>query len=550
VRLIDAQVVSELLVSDIDTLLAREMPPAPGADDVINRLSLCLRAGRRAEAGALIDHLGQLKIDSEVSRALSEFLNGRREVELMIRLENLERDREARAIIVKPVEDSGEPRTASEARRRGERATTPAAAAVWFERALVMPFTADDVSAEKWGLAMVPDLSDAEWERGFRARVRLKLAESYRNAGDPAKAQAVLSRAATEDPSILSEYDFGDIGGAAQIASGGRQLEQRIRARERDDGNSIDYWIARARYFIRREEQSEASEAFERALRLARAEPPQRNTTRRVLSLYADYLETIGAHPQARQVFRRMLASGAFTDDEWIFDELAEHIDDDERLAADSQWIWKELQRRSDWGSAIRLLEELVRAEDWDKRAPIVTHAIAAAADVPGRILPLARALKNAGEPGASVPLFERAIAKAAASDVDPLEKELTLTRQAALRKQFAAEISQEDWRRAEQTWATLLQSSSSVVDAAVDLVSAGRAYSNLADAAGRKGDKADALRFWRAAANLDRTVDHFRLESFPLMQYRTELTEFYEQMAKRDPASWVPAAALATLSR
>jgi hypothetical protein len=47
VRLINTQVLSDLLMNDLDVLLARELPTSPGVDEVIKRLSLCLRAGRR-----------------------------------------------------------------------------------------------------------------------------------------------------------------------------------------------------------------------------------------------------------------------------------------------------------------------------------------------------------------------------------------------------------------------------------------------------------------------------------------------------------------------
>jgi hypothetical protein len=47
---------------------------------------------------------------------------------------------------------------------------------------------------------------------------------------------------------------------------------------------------------------------------------------------------------------------------------------------------------------------------------------------------------------------------------------------------------------------------------------------------------------------NLDRAVGLELLPGFPLTRYRAELIALYEDMAARDPASWVPAAALEKL--
>jgi tetratricopeptide (TPR) repeat protein len=617
------EVVADLLVNDIDVLLERR-PSAPASiNETIKWLHLCLRAGRRTEAATLIDRLGELNIDLDMTRALLELLMARREVDLAARL--IERipgsgrdfqsnvvnhwlnvDRKPQQEVDKWVAARGwnddrprasaaagaergpgvpasdghggagpppprsgfgevspertkadgakppgldldiEPHTATEARDRGLKASwdMPAQAAVWFERALAMPFTPGDIAAEKRPAAIEPDFTDAEWERRFRAETSLRLAEQYKHAGEPAKAQAVLRRAAAEDPSIVSDVGFADLAGGAQIASGARQIEQEIRGRERENEKSIEYWLARASYFIAREEQADVREAFERALSVARTEPLHRNATQRVLRAYSEHLDAIGAHAEARQVFKRVLADSSIRGDEWILDELAEHIDDDEQLAADAEWIWKELERRADWEPAIKLLDELVGAEERDKRATVVNRALSLVSDRDrGRVLPLARALAGAGEPGAAVPLFEHALADAPASDLEALSKEVMLAKRAALQKQFQAEIDQDDWRRAKQTWTALLQGSSEVASAA-------SAYAKLARAAAQKGDGAEALRFWRAAANLDRTDNLWMLDSFPLSRYRAELTRFYEQLATRDPASWVPAAALERLRR
>jgi hypothetical protein len=590
-RLLDAQVEADLLANDMDALLARGQVKPATVDDAIKRLTLCLRAGRRAEAAAVIDHLGELRIDLDLTRALLGFLVGnRREIDLAARL--IERvpgsgrefesnivghwlniDRKPRQDVDLWLADRGwsdnrprvdsdnrprvddvrldtEPGTASEAFERGMRAAwmnMHAQAAMFLEKALAMPFTPDELQRDGLATASLP-MSDAEWERRFRARMRVELAGVYRSAGDEERAQTVLRQAAGEDPSILKDLDFAEVAGQAQSASGARQIEQEIRARETEAGNSPDYWMARARYFAARKEEADTRDAYERALRIARAEPPGRGYARHVLRQYVEHLASTDARPEAWRLLKRELASGWSAND-WMLDELAQLLDDEKELRFDTEWVWKELERRADWEPAMHLLEQLVESERWDERSPVVSRALALVSESDrGRVLPLARALHRANQGAAAVPLFKRALAEAPGPVDASLEKEVLEATRDALHQQFNAEIAQDDWRRAEQTWAELHQLATST--GAGTLNSTASVHVQLAVAAARRDDRADALRFWRAAANLDRTEGLGQLGSFPLNRYRDELREFYTRMADRDPASWVPATALKHLSQ
>lgn len=165
-------------------------------------------------------------------------------------------------------------------------------------------------------------------------------------------------------------------------------------------------------------------------------------------------------------------------------------------------------------------------------------------------MLPLARALLQAGQGAEAVALFERALAQQSASDAAALERELTAARRVALRQQFDADMERGDWRAAERSWTALLRIEPSTLEAAPILSSAASTMVKLAVAAAGKGDGTDALRLWRGAANIDRAAGLGQLNDISLTRYRAELTAFYEAMVKRDSGSWVPAVALKNLGR
>lgn len=367
-RLLDAEVVADLLVRDLDVVLEDAQRRPGGVDEAIKRLILCLRAGRRTEAASVVDYLGTLGIDERRRHALLEFLSDRREFDLVTRFAERVpsggRD-ESSDIANHSVDDTGKPpqefdqwladrglttdRFALEVRQKTDGpivarvvakarslpctpealarvlsftseasspvkvdwildwCPTPTArdaydlgqhamfskssiAAIFLERALAMPFTSDDVEREKWPRAIIPNWPDAEYERQFRARVRLELAEIHRLAGDESRAQAVLRQLIAEDRSMITDVEFASEAGYAESDSDVRHLEQELRAAESTHGNTRDYWIARARYFEARGEDADTRQAFERALAVARTEAPERRATQRVLREYDEYL--------------------------------------------------------------------------------------------------------------------------------------------------------------------------------------------------------------------------------------------------------------------
>jgi hypothetical protein len=333
------------------------------------------------------------------------------------------------------------------------------------------------------------------------------------------------------------------------MASGARVLEQEIRGGETESGNSHEYWMARARYFAARKEEAETRDAFERALHIVRTTIPERDYARHVLQQYVEHLASTDAHAQAWRLLRRELSSG-WPKNDWMLDELAGLLRDQEELRFDSEWVWKELERRADWEPATDLLEQLFESERWDERDPVIRRALALMSEGDRRrVLPVARALRGeTNYEATTVALYKRALAESPGPVEPYLVKEVAAAVRTALYEQYSREIAQDDWRRAERTWAELFQHSTSTGSGT--LTSIAPPYVQFAVAAARRDDRADALRFWRAAANLDRTEGLAHLESFPLNRYRDELKEFYARMAERDPASWVPATALKKLSQ
>ena len=69
--------------------------------------------------------------------------------------------------------------------------------------------------------------------------------------------------------------------------------------------------------------------------------------------------------------------------------------------------------------------------------------------------------------------------------------------------------------------------------------------YSEISLARAQAPDQ--AMRFWRAKANLDRG-DLYRLSDFAKLGLKERLQNFYQQLAKDDPESWAPHAALQLL--
>ena len=145
------------------------------------------------------------------------------------------------------------------------------------------------------------------------------------------------------------------------------------------------------------------------------------------------------------------------------------------------------------------------------------------------RALSLGWIMNRMDFPKRSIPLLQSALE---AADNDELKEQTAMTL-------FESYLDIRDWSRAEKIFPDARKRLS--VPEETDW------YTRVAVAAAASGDKADAMRIWLVAANANpaRPVWLRRLAKYGL---RDELVAFYQDLAKKLPASGAPAKALKIL--
>jgi len=103
----------------------------------------------------------------------------------------------------------------------------------------------------------------------------------------------------------------------------------------------------------------------------------------------------------------------------------------------------------------------------------------------------------------------------------------------------YRAYIQTNNWKAAEEMWPSYY--------GGTGMRASPEALGEIAVAAARAQAPDEAMRFWRAKANLDRG-DFNYLSDLVKLGLKERLRGFYQRLAKDDPESWAPQAALQLL--
>lgn len=435
-------------------------------------------------------------------------------------------------------------------------ARAPAAAVPVLQRSLDTPFTVDDERPMRRAYARA--MTAAEHEKALRTSTRLALVDCYRKTGQPDKAQKLMEQVTAESPDGLPPAGLSQLAGQVQAASGARVIEGRIRAAEPENQNSPAYWLGRAGYYAGRKEDRQARDAFERALALAPldANEPLRGhgnggvVKSGVLRDYVNYVARVAGNRDAYELawanLKNVPADHQMTRQIVRFLVYGIGINGDGKtrvFLADDERLWTYLAAAAEWDSAEeRLVWEMAKAAPaGDARERFWRRAEGLAGGADGHPADPSRAARlgwvmtrctdtDRGLNGRAVPLLKDAVARLKDDD----------KRQSTAFNLFETYLDLNDWRAAEAVWS----------DARARLTPKERPewYAKLAVAAARAGAADDAMRLWSRAANFDR-LHLAPLGDLARAGLADRLNAFYDDMAKSDPASTAPAAALRHLA-
>jgi tetratricopeptide (TPR) repeat protein len=403
---------------------------------------------------------------------------------------------------------------------------SPRAAISLFERALSLPFTdqdkklMDEMIVSHWAYRD----TFMNWEKTWRDWTRLELARSYKADDQASKAQPIIEELTAAYPDGLPNIDLIKFAGQVQAASGARVVENRVVKAEVKNTNSVEYWRARAEYYIGRNEKAEAIEAFERALALAPfvINPSGSYSPRLdILFSYAGFLGGPAKSPEAKQMLwdefkklpldtyyaKRMVSAMTYGESYTAF------------FGADVSRLWDFLAAQREWEGVEReLLERMARMAQnlssaeiealWDRAEKL------ASGGSPTRVYVLSSVMMRCDAYLRAIPVLKDAINRLTAD----LEKRL------ATSDLYRAYIKTNNWKAAEGMWPSLTY-----------MVTSPEALGEIAVAAAKAQAPDDAMRFWRAKANLNRG-DFSYLPDLAKLGLKERLRSFYLQLAKGDP--------------
>ena len=250
-----------------------------------------------------------------------------------------------------------------------------------------------------------------------------------------------------------------------------------------------------------------------------------------LLGDYARFLKRKNRTPEAVALLRKEIeqapadAPSAVKAANMLAFDFATHI------AADDEVLWTWLAHRPKWEhTETRLLWRMLEKASQDDLDPHFARAEALAEQAdPTRAYALGWIMNRMQYPKRSIPLLEYAVANA---HDDEFREWVTFTL-------FESYLDTGNWKQAEQIFAEARKrlSPTEVPDW----------YSRIAFVAAKTGAKADAMRIWKAAANINPS-DLRPLEPLAAAGLRDELVAFYHDMAARLPSSETPQRALKML--
>ncbi|UCD53053.1 MAG: hypothetical protein JSW27_10510 [Phycisphaerales bacterium] len=408
-------------------------------------------------------------------------------------------------------------------------------AATFYIQAIDTPLTDEEVGH----LAMMHQafISPEQLRAAFAVHAREGMAECLLKMGRKDQAQKWTVEAAD----IRERHDLGLnalFAGQVQAASGQRVIESRIKEEERKSEHDPEYWRKRAQYYRGRNEPHQEEQALRRGLALTtpRAEPERQSKghmdrRRWLLADYAHFLARTNRPAEAVALLRQELEHAPATSESTkragrlLAFDFAKHLSEDDEVL----WTW--LANRPKWEHTEKRLlwRMLERAERDDLDRHFLRAEELANERDPSRAYTLGWTMNRMQFPKRSIPLLEYA-AETAHDDESKERARFTL---------FESCLDIGDWRRAEQLFP---EASKRLTPREVP-----EWYSRIAVVAAAAGKKVDAMRIWKAVANVN-PAELAVLGDLVKYGLRGELMAFYDEMAKRMPSSEIPAKALRAL--
>ncbi|MBZ0186440.1 MAG: hypothetical protein K8F91_09355, partial [Candidatus Obscuribacterales bacterium] len=374
---------------------------------------------------------------------------------------------------------------------------------------------------------MIP--KSKSWEPELRKSTRYVLARAYQKAGESLKAQEILVKLNKESKGGLPVYALSQMAGQVQVSTPKKSLENQIKASEKENKSSYDYWLGRASYYTGRKDYKSADHAFEKALSLtapgSKPEASTLNERQMVVSSFERYLWNQGKEDEAISFLFKEFDSIPDVEFRRRLIYLIWHHDSPKKryVSAEDGRLWKLLSDSRDWGFTEekilwRMLENAsadTRDQYWAKAENLARSKGAE----PAREQPLGWIMTRMGESQRAIPLLEDASKR-----IQDKHK-----RGSATFALFEAYLDTRNWRKAESVWPEVAAylSASEISDWA------GR----LSLCTARAGAHKDALRLWKKKDEIDRT-DLRHLDELANSGFKADLTGYYRSLALKSKDS------------
>jgi tetratricopeptide (TPR) repeat protein len=432
------------------------------------------------------------------------------------------------------------PQLATEAEQIASRLKTLSnwmTATTFYRQAIDAPLTDEEVGH----LAVMHQafISPEQLRAAFAVHAREGMAECLLKMGREDRAQKWMVEAAD----IRERHNLGLnvlFAGQVQAASGQRVIESRIKEEEWKSDHDPEYWRKRAQYYWGRNEPRQEEQALRRGLALTTPRPePERQSKGHMdwrgwlLADYARFLARMNRPAEAVALLRQELEQAPATSESTMRAARLLAFDFAKHLSEDDEVLWTWLANRPKWEHTEerllwRMLERVQRG-DLDKYF-LRAEELANGRD-PSRAYTLGWIMNRMQFPERSIPLLE--YAGETAPD-DQLKERARL----AL---FESCLDMGDWKRAEQLFP---EASKRLTPREVP-----EWHSRIAVVAAAVGKKVDAIRIWKAVANVNPS-ELAALDDLVKYGLRGELIAFYNEMAKKMPSSEIPAKVLRRLEK
>jgi tetratricopeptide (TPR) repeat protein len=396
----------------------------------------------------------------------------------------------------------------------------------FYQQAIEIPLTEGE-NLQGQAQVFVPyDQAKARFEVGMREGIVRCLLQLKRND----EAQKWM-----EEASALRQKNnlgYGSVlAGSAQLASGQRTIENKIKSDEPLSESDPQYWYDRAQYYYGRKEPNLAEEAFKRGLAVAESHQVQEqgiavvDRRQQLLYSYESFLKDQKRPEDAISLLRRELEQASPNSVSYRSAASQLLLDFRTRMDPDDVTWWSWFSSRPEWGPIeLGLLNQMLsntRPGEIDRYVAQVEQL--PRLDEPTRCYMLGYWMYGKGLAKRAVPLLE----KAAANGTN--EK----ARDGAHGVLPSAYRAAGDWKRAEEANPTPTYGGGSFEPLC-------EWYTGLAMLAAKAGNKDDAIRLWKRAANLSPSYTR-GLDDLVAAGLKERLIEFYRQMQAKMPTSKYP---------